>query len=242
MTIDDNNDLVNRGPQSINAAAAMDQLTPPQYGEHQFDQLYSDIDPSGYMTPGGGASGVNTPLMSRSRSVSTDDLASMDGVASTDLAASVLQTRLNNLDVAGTSGIARERHPHRFQLSGSGDGAEGSLEIQRAGDSTSQNSLPHNGSFQHLPSGTSPGDSNTVSRRVSEEDEASSIPVTPQHIEYVSPEDLAKVPSYTTALQSQTRTPVNDGLPTYQSATRTPIPLPPQPPNHAHVNQINRAA
>lgn len=242
MPIDDNNDLVNQGPQSFNAAIAMDQLTPPQYGEHQFDQLYSDIDPSGYMTPAGGPSGMNTPFQSRSRSVSTDNLVSMDGVASNDFAASVLQTRLTNLDVAGTSGIARERNSHRPQLSSSCDGGDGPLEMLRFNDSsTPQNSLPRTGFLQQPENGTSPGDSNPLSRRVSEEDEVASGPGTPQHIEY-SAESLAKVPSYTTALQSQTRTPVNNGLPTYQSATRAPVPLPPQPPRQALVNQTDRAA
>lgn len=194
------------------------------------------------MTPAGGASGMNTPLQSRSRSVSTDNLVSLDGVASTDFAASTLQTRLSNLDVAGTSGIARERHPQRSQLSTSSDGADSSFDISRTGNSTPQSSLPGNSSFYHPSNGPSPGDSNAVSRRVSEEDDALPSPDDPQHIEYVSAEDLAKVPSYTTALQSQTRTPVNDGLPTYQSATRGPLPLPPQQTNQAHISRINRAA
>ena len=53
-----------------------------------------DIDPSGYMTPAGCASGKDTPFQWRSRSVSAENLASMDGVASSDFGASVLQSRL----------------------------------------------------------------------------------------------------------------------------------------------------
>jgi len=172
---------------------------------------------------------MNTPFESRSRSVSTDNLVSMDRVASTDFAASVLQTRLSNLDVAGMNGTARERQPLRSQLSSLGDGMDGLLEMPRTEvDSTPQISLPCNGYFGHLEGAASPGEGNPISRRISEEDELASGPVTPQHqhIEY-SAESLAKVPSYTTALQTQTRTPVNDGLPNYQSATRTPVPSPP---------------
>lgn len=222
MPIDDNNNLVHQGSLAMSTSAALDDLTPPQYGEHQFDQLYSDIDPSGYMTPAGGTSGVGTPFQSRSRSVSAENLASMDGVASSDFGASVLQSRLSNLDVAGSNRVLRDRS----QLSTSGDGTEpGAFEIARMDDiSAPQDSLPPNGYFGQIVGnvgGQSPGTSVPVSRRVSEEDEVASGPVTPQHIEY-SAESLAKVPSYATALQSNPRTLVNDGLPTYQSATRTP--------------------
>ena len=220
MPIDENNNLIHQGPQTISASSALDDLTPPQYGEHRFDQLYSEIDPSGYMTPGGGVSGSCTPFQSRSRSVSTDNLASMDGIASSDFGASVLQSRLNNLDVAGSTRFVRDRS----QLSTSGDGTEpASFEIARIDDAgTPQNSLPGSGYFEQAGTNVvGPSTSTQVSRRVSEEEEVTSSPVTPQHIEY-SAESLAKVPSYSTAIQSNPTTLVNDGLPTYQSATRTP--------------------
>lgn len=233
MPLDDNNNLINRGRHSVTAATAMDELTPPQYGEHQFDQLYSDIDPTGYMTPAGGPSGMSTPFQSRSRSVSSDNLASLDGVASSDFAANVLQSRLSNLDVAGSNQITRDRRLDRSQLSSSGDG----LREHEGNDSGTSlpNSLPRSGYFGHPGSDgnqQSPNNNNNgrnpVSQRGSEEDDMASDPVTPQHIEY-SAETLAKVPSYTTALQTQTRTPVNNGLPTYQSITTA------VPPHHAHV-------
>ena len=223
----------------MSASAALDDLTPPQYGDHQFDQLYSDIDPSGYMTPAGGASGRGTPFQSRSRSVSTENLASMDGVASSDFSASVLQSRLNNLDVAGSNRVARDRS--HLSTSGDGTGA-GSFEVARADDAgTPPNPPPCTGSS--APPGSNvgvngPSTSAPVSRRVSEEDEVTSGAVTPQHIEY-SAETLAKVPSYTTALQSNARTLVNDGLPTYQSATRTSPPMP-QPLGPAPVHRTAR--
>ena len=228
----------------MSVSAALDSLTPPQYGEHQFDQLYSDIDPSGYMTPVGCASGRGTPFQSRSRSVSTENLASMDGVASSDFGASVLQSRLSNLDVAGSNRVARDRS----QLSTSGDGTEpGFFEIARTDEAgTPPNFLPRSGYFGHSGGnvdGNSPSASVSVSRRVSEEDEVTSNPVTPQHIEY-SAESLAKVPSYTTALRSNPRTLVNDGLPTYQNATRTPWISPPipQPLSQIHVHRATRGA
>ena len=230
MPIDENNNLVHQGLQSINAASALNDLSPPQYGEHQFDQLYSEIDPSGYMTPAGGISGRGTPLQSRSRSVSTDNLTSMDGIASSDFGASALQSRLNNLDIAGSNRVLRDRS----QLSTSGDGTEpASVETASTDDSvTPQNTVPRGGYFGQPASNMGgPNTSAPVSRRVSEEDEVISGPVTPLHIEY-SAEDLAKVPSYSTAIHSNPTTLVNDGLPTYQNAThaaQVPSTMPQQP-------------
>ena len=241
MPIDDNNNMINQGLRSVNSAAALDDLTPPQYGEHQFDQLYSDIDPNGYATPAGG---VGTPFQSRSRSVSVENLTSLDGVASSDSAANVLQHRLSNLDMAGCNRVIRDRQLERSHLSTSGDGTieNDSNEIARLNESSvRQNSLPTGGYFGHLGGNTnqqspqSAETSNPVSRRASEEEDIASGPVTPQHIEY-SAESLSKVPSYTTALQSQARTPVNDGLPTYHTATRTST----SASNHIHAHVANR--
>lgn len=240
MPIDDNNNLVHQGPQTINPSSAFDDLTPPQYGEHQFDQLYSEIDPSGYMTPVGGVSESDTPFQSRSRSVSVENLASMDGIASSDFGANALQSRLNNLDVAGSSRMARDRS----QLSTSGIGtAPASFGTARTDDaSTPQNPPPAGGYFgQPESSMVGPSTSAPVTRRVSEEDEVASGPVTPQHIEY-SAESLAKVPSYSTAIQSHPTNLVNDGLPTYQNATNASRPSSPmpQPSSPTDVRQATR--
>ena len=213
LPIDDDNNLVNGGGQSTALATSeLTDLTPPQYGEHTLDQLYNDIDPSRYMTPGG-ASGISTPLSSRSRSVSAENLASMDAMTTTDLAANVLETRLSNLDVAGPAGsrrTARERH----QLSSTADGTatQGSSLAGTPMLSTSAGS----GYFaERAGSSVDQTPSEVISRQDSGEDAGSA----PQHIEYRA-ETLAKVPSYTTALQTNYRLPLNEGLPTYQAATR----------------------
>ena len=218
----------------------MDELTPPQYGEHQFDQLYSEIDPAGYITPAGGPSGMSTPFQSRSRSVSSENLASLAGVAANDLTGNVLQSRLNSLAVTTSPRMNRDRTFDRSQLTYSGDGQ--GEQGDESGTSL-PNSLARGGSISHLVPETNPqGLTNTdlVSRRGSEEDDITSGSVTPQHIEYCA-ENLAKVPSYTTALQSKTRTPVNNGLPTYQSATSAISPTPtrciPRVPSQVHVQQ-----
>ena len=65
---------------------------------------------------------------------------------------------------------------------------------------------------------------NLPSRRGSEEDALLSgiqTPREPLHIEDIA-EDLSRVPSYTTALQSRSDLPVDNALPTYQTAVATP--------------------
>ncbi|OAL52617.1 hypothetical protein IQ07DRAFT_378564 [Pyrenochaeta sp. DS3sAY3a] len=94
----------------LNAQAIQDvvnQNAPPTYGLHQLDELYNDIDPSGFMTPGGYHSimnsGSNTPFYAHSRSGSAEDLASMDAVAQQPgggASAAALQHRLQNLDMS----------------------------------------------------------------------------------------------------------------------------------------------
>ena len=65
---------------------------------------------------------------------------------------------------------------------------------------------------------------NLPSRRTSEEDALASgmqTPREPLHIEDID-EDLSRVPSYSTALQSRPNVPVDNALPTYQTAVATP--------------------
>ena len=209
---------MNRAPHGVNITTAIDDLTPPQYGDHQFDQLYCDIDTAGYVTPAEGPSGLNTPFQSRSRSVSTENLTSLNGIASNDIAASTLRSRLSSLDTEGIGRSGQDRSLDRSQHLSSSDGR------RDRGDQSSgpwPNFPSSGGYFASGGNHHNPSSGNVPPRQCSQEDDPTSNPVTPEHIEY-SAETLSKVPSYTTALQSQARTPFNDGLPTYQSAVRGP--------------------
>ncbi|KAJ4376400.1 hypothetical protein N0V83_001683 [Neocucurbitaria cava] len=105
----------------LNAQAIQDEVNqnaPPTYGLHQLDELYNDIDPSGFMTPGGYHSimnsGANTPFYAHSRSGSAEDLASLDAVAQQPgggASAAALEHRLQNLD------MSHHDRPSRFQPS-----------------------------------------------------------------------------------------------------------------------------
>lgn len=61
LTIDEDNNLTTQNPRAMDAGA-LNAMAPPGYGEHQFDQLYSDVDPSGFQTPAGMMSGAATPM------------------------------------------------------------------------------------------------------------------------------------------------------------------------------------
>ena len=235
LPIGDDNNMVNGSSDRIAVAASeLNDLTPPQYGEHTLDRLYSDIDPSGYMTPGG-QSGLNTPLNSRSRSVSTEDLVSMNAMASNNFEANVLQNQLGGLDAAGPAGSHRTAR-ERSQIPGSVESVTEQVLGQMA---TSLPSASPSGGLSTERNGISAGQtpSDTISRRPSEEDGGRN---SPQHIEY-SAETLAQVPSYSTALQSNHRTPIKEGLPTYQAATQPSGEVPSVPQASGPVNQYNRA-
>jgi hypothetical protein len=111
------------------------QNAPPTYGLHQLDSLYNDIDPSGYMTPGGYLSmmnsGANTPFFAQSRRGSVEDLASMDAVAH-QTSAAALQHRLQNLDMSRSP----ESRGGWFRPSRSGNDSS----HQSSGESTPQRS------------------------------------------------------------------------------------------------------
>ena len=88
----------------IHAATQRDealQNAPPTYGLHQLDELYNDIDPSGFMTPGFRGSEPTTPFYGHSRTGSAEDLTSMDAVAQIGggASATALHTRLHNLSL-----------------------------------------------------------------------------------------------------------------------------------------------
>jgi hypothetical protein len=100
------------------------QNAPPIYGLHQMDELYNDIDPSGFLTPGGALSmansGANTPMYGHSRSGSVEDLPSLNALAQANhggASAAALQHRLSNLNLNRDSRAPRYA-PTRHHSSG----------------------------------------------------------------------------------------------------------------------------
>ncbi|KAL4955719.1 hypothetical protein BDW69DRAFT_182271 [Aspergillus filifer] len=220
LAIDDNNNLVDSSPQTTqNAINDLAQQAPPLYGEHQFDQLYSEVDPSGYRTPGPG-SGPGTPFGALSRNLSAENLASMNAITNTDISASALHHRLINLDNQSHSRHSPSDHDH-------------------LGVPTDQ--APTSGP----PSGSntqSPG-SPVLPHRSSDEVDHENLPsgmATPFHPQYAELETLSRVPSYSTAVRSSVR-PHDSGLPNYDAVVAENFhQSAPTSPQAAHVRGTGR--
>jgi arrestin-related trafficking adapter 4/5/7 len=225
LPIDDDNNLVDQSP--LTAQRATDDMAhsaPPLYGEHQFDQLYSDVDPSGYFTPAVGTE-ANTPLGAHSRNISDENLTSMDALTNGNVSAAALRRRLNNLhnNSAGNSvPISPENPPDEDANSRRNTGQPGDY-FGGPAPNAERSSPPRDGS-------------GSLSRRTSEEDNLPSGEHTPRP-QFMEVEDLCRVPSYSTAVRSNARTQLSDDLPNYLAATRGTVsgPPTPQPPRQAHL-------
>ncbi|KAL2825880.1 HECT-type ubiquitin ligase-interacting protein cred [Aspergillus pseudoustus] len=221
LAIDDNNTLVDVTPQATQAAINdIAQQAPPLYGEHQFDQLYSEVDPSGYRTPGP-RSGPGTPFGTLSRNLSAENLASMNAITSTDISASALHHRLQNLDLHGHSRLSPSEHDHLGLPS---------------------DHAPASGSNTHGSNSHTPG-SPELSRRTSDEvDHLPSGMATPFHPHSAELETLSRVPSYSTAVRSSVR-PHDNQLPGYQDVIAENVQMSaPQSPQQVHLRGIGRGS
>ena len=214
MPFDDNNNMVDQTPAT--AQRAIDELAgqaPPLYGEHQFDQLYSEVDPAGYRTPGP-SSGSATPFGALSRNISAENLASMNAITnSQDLSAS-LHNRLSNLHASSRRpSPERDLHTDRdhvhFHIPGDSSGHSGQGTPHSLSRSSSDEIV--HGTASGMPSGAA----------------------TPRVPQYVEVESLSRVPSYSTAVRTTVQ-PCDSGLPNYQTVMAGDI-VTPQSPQQAHI-------
>ena len=260
LPINDNNDLVDQSPQASRAAVENDlaNSAPPLYGEHQLDKLYSEINPSGYLTPGF-LSTPGTPYL-HSRHQSQENLRSLDAITNGSSGISTpnggyvspiaLQNRLANLDVNGhgpshlSEDLDINVHPASADMSRKNSQPRSNNEDYFAPhDPSSQPQLspnePNNGLTQ--------ASSSSISRRVSEDDDIypASGARTP-FAQYAHMEDLSRVPSYSTAVKTsaprQGRNASVD-LPTYGAAMTGSLPREPvlMAPPTAHVRSGSRS-
>ncbi|KAJ6095729.1 HECT-type ubiquitin ligase-interacting protein creD [Penicillium sp. IBT 16267x] len=233
VALDDNNNIRDSSAQTAHSAhqrRAAEEFAanqaPPLYGEHQFDQLYSEVDPNGYRTPGPG-SGPNTPFGPLSRNISADNLASMNALTDTDISASALHSRLSSLNNAARLGnlspnepsneTPAESHPNSRQLN------------VHFNDYFGHSS----GSNSHSPA------SPELSRRTSDEVDHEHIPsgmATPFHPQYAEVETLSRVPSYSTAVRATVGS-FDSHLPDYNAVIASSLPTTPllQSPQQAYL-------
>ena len=264
LPINENNDLVDQSPQAGRAAVENDltHSAPPLYGEHTLDKLYSEVDPSGYLTPGLALSAPGTPYL-HSRQASNENLRSLDAITnggtghSTPNGAYVspaaLQHRLQNLHVSAHGPLSFNNEEFDLQVH------------PASGDGSRRNSNPHagnedyfsangSGSRSHPSPHTSPGESGagpsqgthaSISRRASEEEDGHASGARTPFAQYAHMEDLSRVPSYSTAVKTaaprrqEHHTVAN--LPSYGAAVTGPSPPALAEPPIAHIRSSSRS-
>lgn len=210
MPIDETGSIIESTTATGASASDATTIAPPGYGEHVLDQLFEDVDNSGFQTPGF-ASGVNSPFYALSRAGSTENLAAlgmtsaMSGVPPTALSARLANVSIDSSDrhhAHGDHSAPPTSHPSLP--------ASTPLTRQNSaeeGRHSSDNSTPN--LANHLRSGR----------------------VSPEHIEAIDLNALSKVPSYSTAIKTPARSrsqTMTESLPDYLSALSaptTPMPL-----------------
>lgn len=252
LPINENNDLVDQTPYAARLAQEhdADHSAPPLYGEHQFDQLYSGVDTNGYGTPGH-FSTPGTPNL-HSRSQSSENLATLNAVTNgagvstspggQHVSPAALQSRLQNLRVNGQPSHAPPADDDTLPPPDDLDVMRRNSSSHVFSDYFSDNSGPHS-SHGHSPAlqngQNSNSHSNPLSRQPSEDDVLASGTATPR-VQFNEVEDLARVPSYTTAVRTPVPKTTSSGmgnLPTYGDATHSTGTSPPvlvEPPS-AHL-------
>lgn len=219
MPIDESGNLFDQTPNSV-LSVDIDSHAPPLYGEHVLDQLYADMDTSGFTTPTP-QSGASTPFYSHSRSGSVENISSMGDIVGYPIGPDALSNRLRNLNAnlaqssRSTGGVSR-------RFNGTSSGGDSPSELHHGHPSTS--SMPSSVAAQ--PSSCN----NPLSRHPSDENSTAvssglaSGRQSPEHIDF-SDMHLNRVPSYSTAV----KTPVRNmsyselqALPNYDTAVSAP--------------------
>ena len=210
------------------SALAGENLTPPVYGEHLYDQIYSDIDLHYLMTPGPSVSATPRNI---SRSGSTGDLASMDGTLDNQVAVNTLRNQLSGLT---TSHARAGRNGEQSDPNSVGHGSPGSSTDPSQSQCTGSDTSDYFNTNRRSSSQTSPDVPLSGPRPGSSNEPTPLVPSgaqTPIHLEYNN-DELSKVPSYHTAVTSNIRTPWSTDLPSYATATSRP----PSPQNRSPSN------
>lgn len=266
LAINDNNEVADQSPIAARRAIETDltHQAPPLYGDHQLDQMYSGLDPNGYRTPGT-FSTPGTPFGSRSRNISSENLAALDamtggafghaadGIRSEDVSAAALRHRLQELR-SGPSPLANEGlnnssrispDPHRFTSTAHGGHQADYFSIEESsGRSPSRSSRCQSPSFTpgHDRSSNESGADN--SGRTSDEDyrHVGSAEHTPGP-QFYEVEYLSRVPSYSTAVRAPAPAPYSGpDLPSYGDVTSGAPSLSSSPPGGQAVMDAAPAA
>ncbi|CAJ0547918.1 Ff.00g046720.m01.CDS01 [Fusarium sp. VM40] len=199
MPLDEEGNLVDQSPTTPSNERELSTIAPPGYGEHVLDQLYEDVDVSGFQTPGF-QSGLSSPFYAQSRAGSNENLAAL--AHSRPVAPAALSSRLADVSLDPS---------------------------QRTTSSTSLRSLGSSGfmsptSAPQIPVPRSEPATTALTRTNSSEDSSRN---SAEHIDLDATDlvELSKVPSYQTAVKTPARSRAGTGdllLPDYQTALSAP--------------------
>ncbi|QIX01437.1 hypothetical protein AMS68_006954 [Peltaster fructicola] len=231
LPINDRNEVhIHDGTQAAFDGMNATLAAPPQYGQHQLDQIFSDIDPAGYMSRPG--SGSNTPgdALAHSRRASDENLQSLNGVAVGEMPShgsavpATLHSRLTNLQINDVLDPENARVPSQ---SSSGTGTPAGVTTGRGSPDRSFAGSRNRSSVLFATTAQSPIGSGLTSRRTSAEEEThNNLSLATYNLD-----DLSRVPSYNAALRTPIpATPFGDHPPSYIDATSRP-PSPSQRPS-----------
>ncbi|KAJ0380906.1 hypothetical protein COL26b_000746 [Colletotrichum chrysophilum] len=206
MPLDEHGVLVDQNPGTTPAAAeaAVTRIAPPGYGEHVLDQLYEDVDMSGFQTPAL-QSGFSSPFYAQSRAGSSENLAglAMSNSHSHGVAPAALSQRLHNvsLDPSQRNTSFNSLNAITEDVAFPTSNPTGQSSQSHSAALTRQNSNEeHSNSHSSGPSGRN----------------------SPEHLDFPDMATLSKVPSYTTAIKTPARRGTTDALPDYFSAMSAP--------------------
>jgi hypothetical protein len=219
VPLDEAGNLLDQTPNHV-YSLDVESHAPPLYGEHILDQLYADIDNTGYLTPAA-SSGINTPFYSHSRQGSSENLAASNAETTDEATAEALSNRLSNLGSLPTnhsySQMPRQGNSH-MRYNSSTPRLETSRPASSYFDPSHSNPLSRRTSSEDAPNGTN---SRLPSGHASI---LNSGQHTPEHLDFADL-GLNKVPSYTTAIKAPVRNMSYLGigsLPLYDVAVSVP--------------------
>ncbi|KAM3467342.1 hypothetical protein MY5147_008821 [Beauveria neobassiana] len=197
-------DMVNQAPGEAGVRQQSAGAAPPGYGEHILDQLYEDMDTSGFQTPAL-QSGVSSPFYAQSRSGSAENLHLIGGYMS-PIAPAALSSRLADVSLDPS-----QRSTSYYSL-----------------NSLSGRVSPNHGTGTGTGNGSaarSEPPSNNLTRSNSEEDGSDRASTEHVHLDTEEFAELNRVPSYATAVRTPARSRVQTPggpLPDYQTALSAP--------------------
>ncbi|KAG5923821.1 hypothetical protein E4U61_002509 [Claviceps capensis] len=200
IPFDEQGNLVNHSQSNSTPTTENVAIAPPGYGEHVLDQLYEDVDISGFQSPSI-QSGVSSPFYAQSRSGSMENLASLGHTIT--IAPAALSSRLADVS------LDPSRRNRSF--------------TSMPSQSPSGRVSPTSGPFISLSRSEPPSTCLTRSNSVDENSGRNST----EHVDVDSTDfaELNRVPSYATAVRTPApyRAQPTAGLvPDYQTALYAP--------------------